>query len=105
MKYAITLLMVCLPSFAYALNQIELISSGERALQESIKYSAPFKKEYFSELEIGDSLSESAVMLLGKDRPNYRVTFQLETSLSVNGEGPHLDLTEWEGNPPLSSGY
>jgi hypothetical protein len=96
MKYAITLLMVCLPSFAYALNQIELMPSGESALQESIKYSAPFKKEYFSELEIGDSLSESAVMLLGKDRPNYRVTFQLETSLSVNGEGPHLDLTEWE---------
>jgi len=96
MKYAITLLMVFLPSFTYALNQIELIPSGKSALQESIKYSAPFKKEYYSGLEIGDTLSKAMVMLEGQDNQSYRVAFQLETSLSVNAEGPHLDLTDWK---------
>lgn len=83
-------------SFAYALDRITLIPDDKISFQNPINYSAPFKKTYFSGLEVGDSLSKATVMLHGKDNLNYRVAFQLETSLSVNAEGPHLDLTEWK---------
>ncbi|MDO6592864.1 hypothetical protein [Neptuniibacter sp. 1_MG-2023] len=96
MKYLFAILIICLPSFAYALDKITLIPSGKISFQKPINYSAPFKKEYFATLEIGDTLSKAMVILEGKNNQSYRVAFQLETSLSVNAEGPHFDLTEWK---------
>ncbi len=96
MKYFVALLMIGLSNFAYAFDGITLIPDGKRSFQNPLNYNAPFKKAYFSGLEAGDTLSEATVMLRGKDHKNYRVALQLETSLSVNAEGPHLDLTEWK---------
>ena len=96
MKFLATLLIICLPTFAYALDKITFIPDEKSAFQNPINYSAPFKEAYFSGLEAGDTLSKASVMLEGKDNQSYRVAFQLETSLSVNAEGPHLDLTEWK---------
>ena len=96
MKYFVALLMIGLSNYSYAFDRITLIPDGQISFQNPINYNAPFKKTYFSELEAGENLSQAKVMLHGKDRENYRVALQLETSLSVNAEGPHLDLTEWK---------
>jgi hypothetical protein len=96
MKYFVALLMIGLSNYSYAFDRITLIPDGQISFQNPINYNAPFKKTYFSELEAGENLSQATVMLHGKDRESYRVALQLETSLSVNAEGPHLDLTEWK---------
>lgn len=96
MKYCIVLLGILLPTFSYALDSIELLTSTEASPQKTIKYSAPLKKAIDDSLDIGDSLSKGTLILLSKNRNNYRATIQLETSMSVTGEGPHLDLTDWK---------
>jgi hypothetical protein len=96
MKYCIALLIVGLSNLTYAIEKIELTQSADHSFQEPMAYVAPFKKETLGYLELGDSLSEAKVIILGEEDESYRIELQLETSISVSAEGPHLDLTNWK---------
>ena len=96
MKYYIALLIVWLSNLTYAIEKIELTQSAERSFQEPMVYVAPFKKVTLDYLELGGSLSEAKVIILGEKGESYNIEFQLETSISVSTEGLHLDLTNWK---------
>ncbi len=96
MKYYIVALALLLANFSYALDGIVLLSSAEASPQKTIKYAAPLQKEIKDTLDLGDSLSKGTLKLLNKNSKNYRATIQLETSMTVTAEGPHLDLTDWK---------
>jgi len=96
MKFYIALLSLLLPNFSYALDGITLLTSAENLPQKAIKYAAPLQKEINDSLDIGDSLSRGRLILLSTDNKSYRATIQLETSMTVTAEGPHLDLVDWK---------
>ncbi|WP_200842627.1 hypothetical protein [Zhongshania aliphaticivorans] len=60
-----------------------------------MSYTAPFNKNIDASLEVGDSLSKATLELLEEDNVPFRVQIQLETSMSIQNEGPHLDLIDW----------
>lgn len=95
-KYYIALLVIGFSGFTYAIEKIEINPFAEHSFQEAMIYTAPFKNETLGHLGLGDSLSEAKVIVFSNGDENYRAEFQLETSMSVNAEGPHLDLTSWK---------
>jgi hypothetical protein len=96
MNYFIALLGIILPSSAYSLNSIALLTSAEALTQKTITYSLPLKKEIDDTLDLGDSLSKGTLIFPSNGNKNYRATIQLETSMTVTAEGPHLDLSDWK---------
>tara|TARA_R110001583_G_scaffold53837_5_gene165567 strand:+ start:1077 stop:1739 length:663 start_codon:yes stop_codon:yes gene_type:complete len=96
MKYCIAVLGLLGSSFTYALDGIELITNADALPQKAIKYAAPLQKEISDSLDIGDSLSNGTLLLINKNNLHYRATIQLETSMTVTAEGPHLDLIDWK---------
>lgn len=48
------------------------------------------------DLELGDTIERSEIVLEGKDISEVMLFQNYETSVTVMNEGPHLDLTSWK---------
>lgn len=92
----IAILISCLPSLGYAIDTIEIKRANADIAEAISEYKRPFSKSYVDELDVGRSLSLGQVVLHGNSSETYRVKLQLETSMSITAEGPHLDLTDWK---------
>ncbi len=95
MKKIIITILLLISSLANAIEEISIGPAEATYFGKSLKFLAPFSKELSFYLEYGDTLSESVVQIKGTTN-SVRIATQLETSLSVNREGPHLDLIEWK---------
>ncbi len=62
----------------------------------SLTFDAPFSPEITASLELGDTLSGGTIKVIATERVPYRISVQLETSMTISDEGPHLDLTDWK---------
>lgn len=57
---------------------------------------APFETSSSVILEFGENLSEKIIFVDSIENRNYRARIQLETSITVMMEGPHLDMLDWK---------
>ncbi|PCK01947.1 MAG: hypothetical protein COA42_22655 [Alteromonadaceae bacterium] len=79
-----------------AVTLLEVGTSDPKEGVESYKFKAPYKEITSAYLELGDDLSLLNVAITAKAKEKFRVQLQLETSMTVMNEGPHLDLTGWK---------
>jgi hypothetical protein len=80
---------------------VEDIANGGQAEAVSPKRFTNFSRSRtVVDLELGESIEGQEIVL--HPRPgassDYRIEQQVETSLTVMDEGPHLDLREWKHN-------
>ena len=97
MKTIITLFAILfLVSNTFAVTQIEVYSSNEDEYFQTYKFPAPFKKTTKAYLDLDEDLSSKKVIIKPKNNASYRAFIQIETSLTIMNEGPHLDLINWK---------
>lgn len=61
------------------------------------RQAAPVPRMQQVSLELGDEIYGASLRLTpASDGGEYRVRVQFETSLSIDDEGPHLDLVDWK---------
>ena len=97
MKTIITIFAILfLASNTFAATQIEVYSSNEKEHFQTYKFPAPFKNTTKAYLDLGEDLSSKKIIIKSKNDTHYRVFVQVETSLTIMNEGPHLDLINWK---------
>lgn len=81
---------------AMALDSISIEKNDEEfTFYPDITFQAPFKPRLAIELELGESLSGKSIRLFSSSEDTFRVSLQLETSMTISAEGAHLDLLNW----------
>ena len=90
-----TFLLLLISANAMAITQINIDARGKDHFQ-GYSFAAPYKKTTNAYLDLGENLSNKTVRIAAKDGANFKVQIQLETSLTIMDEGPHLDLINWK---------
>lgn len=100
------LLVLCAPSsFAQSAKYLQSVEVGvENALgtdQPTVlkrKFTRLSRRQLTADLDLGESIEGQEITLVA--RPGLRLRFlveqQIETSVTISDEGPHLDLRDWK---------
>lgn len=96
LKIAITVILLSLSFSPHAIDKILLAPQGGSHLSSKLEFTAPIQSEIETYLDLGNSLSKHALTIFSANKETFRVSLQLETSMSISSEGPHLDLTDWK---------
>jgi len=93
----LSLLLVLMYAFSsFANTEINIVSSIDVPDYADISFTAPFDKKIDSYLDLGVDISNTKLFIDSEENANYRVHIQLETSMAIGDEGPHLDLSDWK---------
>jgi hypothetical protein len=79
-----------------SITEISIIPNSAESFQMPIKFTSPFKSSSRSYMELGDTISNSKIHISASNLEQFRISVQLETSMSIQDEGPHLDLVNWK---------
>ncbi|GAB3365303.1 hypothetical protein GCM10027431_06170 [Lysobacter rhizosphaerae] len=73
------------------------VPAGE-LLEVWVPKSGPIPKRIDATLELGEETGGRILRVLQADgdASRYRVSVQFETSMGIDGEGPHIDLLDWK---------
>ena len=98
MRYLLNIFMftLALSSNAWAVSQIEILSNGGSAQFQGYRFSPPYGNMTEAFVDLGESLSSKIVRITAKAGTQFRVNVQMESSLTIMNEGPHLDLVDWK---------
>ena len=94
----IVICLICLFSSMLnaAINEINIIPNATTSISKAINLAEPFKDRITIPLEIQDQISNANLIIVGNKNDKIRASLQLETSMSIQDEGPHLDLLDWK---------
>ena len=94
----IVIYLICLFSSMLnaAINEINIIPNATTSISKAINLAEPFKDRITIPLEIQDQISNANLIIVANKNDKIRTSLQLETSMSIQDEGPHLDLLDWK---------
>lgn len=90
------LLVLFLSSNSFAGHKIEVFSVNKKDDFQGYQFSVPDQEITKVDLDLGENLSSKTIRISSEKPSIYRVHVQLETSLTIMDEGPHLDLINWK---------
>ena len=97
MRYLLIMFLVLTSaSNVWAVTQIDILSADSKDYFQGYTFSPPYKITTASYLDLGESLSGKIVLISTEERSEFRVKVQMESSLTIMDEGPHLDLINWK---------
>ena len=97
MKYIFSLfLILAISSNAWGLSQIDILSVNNNDNFKGYTFTPPFNQLITVHLDLGESLSSKVLNIFPKNDSRDSVKIQMESSLTVMNEGPHLDLANWK---------
>lgn len=79
-----------------SITEISISPSSVENFSVPIKFISPLKSDPRAFLELGDTISSANMQITAQQSDQLRVSVQLETSMSIQDEGPHLDLISWK---------
>lgn len=97
MKYLVNIFLVlAMSSNVWAETQIEILPNGGGEHFQGYKFPPPYHKITEAFIVPGESLTSTTVRITPESGAQFRVSVQMESSLTIMDEGPHLDLTDWK---------
>jgi len=87
-------LLVSLPSLA--IESVRIGAPDPEHFGAPLVFNAPIASEIEAELDLGETLSEKTITIVSAPGEVFRVSVQLETSMALGDDGPHLDLVGWK---------
>ncbi len=91
-----TLLLLLISTNTFAITQINVAAQNDKDYFQGYSFVPPYQKTTHASLDLGENLSGKIVRIAANDGANFKVHLQLETSLTIMDEGPHLDLINWK---------
>jgi hypothetical protein len=79
-----------------AINEINIIPNATISISKTVYLAEPFKDRITIPLEMQDQISNANLIIVANKNDKIRASLQLETSMSIQDEGPHLDLLDWK---------
>ena len=94
----IVICLICLFSsmLSAAINEINIIPNATISISKTVYLAEPFKDRITIPLEMQDQISNANLIIVANKNDKIRASLQLETSMSIQDEGPHLDLLDWK---------
>ncbi|WP_037072066.1 hypothetical protein [Psychromonas arctica] len=97
MKHMVICLMCLFSSMlSAAINEINIIPNATNSISKAVNLVQPFKDRITIPLEIQDQIANASLIIVANKNDKIRASLQLETSMSIQDEGPHLDLLDWK---------
>lgn len=94
----IVICLICLFSSMLnaAINEINIIPNAATSISKAVNLVQPFKVRITIPLEMQDQIANANLIIVANKNDKIRASVQLETSMSIQDEGPHLDLLDWK---------
>ena len=97
MKYLITMIFaLAVSSHSWAVSEIEILPVENGDHFQGYRFSPPYGNMTEAFVDLGESLSSKIVRITSTAGARLRVSVQMESSLTLMDEGPHLDLIDWK---------
>lgn len=97
MRYLINIFLVLtLSSNVWAVAQIDILSAESKNYFQGYTFPPPYEQITDAYLDLGENLSSKIVRISSGESELFRVKVQMESSLTIMNEGPHLDLINWK---------
>ena len=79
-----------------SMTELTILPANGEEFDSPITFAEPLAFTSTGYVHYADSVSSAHIEITANPQDTFKLSVQLETSMSITAEGPHLDLTDWK---------